>query len=106
MRASDEFDWDAFVSHASEDKDSFVVPLVTELQKYGLKIWFDQFTLRVGSSLHQVVALEDVMSQHSTLCIAGHEAPEFSTVFGTTLDLGPYYVIVQPREIEVRASDG
>ena len=51
MQTSEEFEWDAFVSHASEDKESFVGPLVMELQKYGLKIWYDKFTLRVGSSL-------------------------------------------------------
>lgn len=48
---------DAFVSHASEDKKSFVTPLVEELQKYGLKIWFDKFTLKVGDSLRK--AIED-----------------------------------------------
>ena len=28
---------------------------MAELQKYGLKIWFDKFTLRVGSSLRQSI---------------------------------------------------
>lgn len=55
MHASEEFEWDAFVSHASEDKQSFVAPLVTELQKYGLRIWFDKFTLHVGSSLRESI---------------------------------------------------
>ena len=49
------FEWDAFVSHASEDKASFVVPLVDELRKYGLQIWFDAFTLRVGDSLRESI---------------------------------------------------
>lgn len=47
--------WDAFISHASEDKESFVEPLVDELRKYGLKIWFDKFALRVGSSLRESI---------------------------------------------------
>lgn len=47
--------WDAFVSHASEDKESFVEPLVYELRKYGLEIWFDKFALRVGSSLRESI---------------------------------------------------
>ena len=55
MQASEEFEWDAFLCHASEDKASFVEPLVAELQKYGLKIRFDKFTLRVGSSLRQSI---------------------------------------------------
>ncbi|HEY3298788.1 MAG TPA: toll/interleukin-1 receptor domain-containing protein [Armatimonadota bacterium] len=55
MPNSGEFKWDAFLSHASEDKDSFVEPLAIELRKYGLKIWFDKFTLRVGSSLRESI---------------------------------------------------
>src|ERR1700722_5804122 len=55
MKASEEFEWDAFVCHASEDKQSFVEPLVAELQKYGLRIWFDKFTLHVGSSLRESI---------------------------------------------------
>lgn len=55
MDASEEFEWDAFVCHASEDKESFVEPLVAELQKDGLKIWFDKFTLHVGSSLRESI---------------------------------------------------
>lgn len=55
MAVEDNFAWDAFISHASEDKDSFVEPLVAELSKYGLKIWFDKFSLRVGSSLRESI---------------------------------------------------
>jgi hypothetical protein len=50
-----EYEWDAFLSHASEDKQSFVEPLVVELQKYGVRIWYDQFTLRVGCSLRKSI---------------------------------------------------
>lgn len=46
---------DAFISHASEDKESFVTPLYEELKKYGLEIWFDKFTLKVGDSLRESV---------------------------------------------------
>lgn len=49
------FDWDAFVSHASEDKSKFVVPLVDELRKYGVRIWFDAFSLKVGDSLRESI---------------------------------------------------
>lgn len=55
MQASEEFEWDAFVSHAFEDKEPFVVPLVADLQRYGLKIWFDEFTLHIGSSLRESI---------------------------------------------------
>jgi hypothetical protein len=45
------FQYDVFVSHTSEDKEDVVRPLVAELRKYGLNIWFDELTLRVGDSL-------------------------------------------------------
>jgi hypothetical protein len=43
--------WDAFISHASEDKDSFVRPLAHALTALGANIWYDEFTLRLGDSL-------------------------------------------------------
>jgi TIR domain len=48
-------EWDAFVSHASEDKSMFVVPLVDELRKYGLRVWFDASSLKVGDSLRESI---------------------------------------------------
>ena len=47
--------WDAFISHASEDTESFAGPLADELAKAGLKVWFDQFTLEVGDSLRECI---------------------------------------------------
>ena len=42
---------DIFVSHASEDKDSFVREFVRLLERAGLEVWYDEFTLRPGMSL-------------------------------------------------------
>ena len=47
--------WDLFICHASEDKEAFVRPLVTELQKLGLRVWYDEFTLRIGDSLRRKI---------------------------------------------------
>ncbi len=47
--------WDAFICHASEDKESFVSPLADELHAKGLNIWYDEFTLRVGDSLRRTI---------------------------------------------------
>ncbi|WP_052446985.1 toll/interleukin-1 receptor domain-containing protein [Vibrio campbellii] len=47
--------YDFFVSHASEDKPAFVRPLVNELNKLGLKIWYDEFTLEMGDSLRRSI---------------------------------------------------
>ena len=43
--------WDIFISHASEDKAGFVVPLVEALRRRGLSPWLDQCELNVGDSL-------------------------------------------------------
>ena len=47
--------WDAFISHATEDKESFVRPLAEALRARGKKIWFDEFTLTVGDSLRREI---------------------------------------------------
>lgn len=46
---------DVFISHASEDKDSFVRPLATELMNLGFDVWYDESTLKVGDSLRQKI---------------------------------------------------
>ena len=48
-------DYDAFISHASEDKDDLVRPLAEELIKNGLSIWYDEFKLKVGDSLRRSI---------------------------------------------------
>jgi hypothetical protein len=43
--------WDAFISHASEDKDNFVRPLASALRELGANTWYDEFSLKLGDSL-------------------------------------------------------
>ncbi len=43
--------WDAFVSHAWEDKEKFVRPLVKALGGLGVKLWYDEVSLKLGDSL-------------------------------------------------------
>lgn len=47
--------YDVFISHASEDKEAFVKPLVEALQSTGYKVWYDEFTLKVGDSLRRSI---------------------------------------------------
>jgi TIR domain len=47
--------WDVFLCHASEDKDSFVRPLANALKAAGLRVWYDEFTLRVGAGLRRSI---------------------------------------------------
>jgi hypothetical protein len=44
---------DVFISHASEDKDSFARPLAVALRAGGLDVWFDEFELIPGRSLRR-----------------------------------------------------
>src|SRR4030095_6344380 len=46
---------DLFVSHASEDKEGFVRPLVGALRSQGLRVWYDEFALKLGDSLRRSI---------------------------------------------------
>jgi hypothetical protein len=54
LEAGDEA-YDVFISHASEDKETIVRSLVSELVSQGLQVWYDEFTLRIGDSLRQKI---------------------------------------------------
>jgi hypothetical protein len=56
-----EFDYDLFISHASEDKEGFVRELVDLLVARGLRVWFDEAELQVGDSL--VRSIDDGLSR-------------------------------------------
>ncbi len=47
--------WDVFISYASEDKATVAKPLAIALEAEGIKVWFDEFTLRAGDSLRKVI---------------------------------------------------
>ena len=47
----DDFQYDVFLSHASEDKEAVAQPLAELLRKSGLRVWYDQFELKVGDNL-------------------------------------------------------
>ena len=48
-------EYDVFISHASEDKDSVVRALARALSDGGLKVWYDEFELRIGDSLRRKI---------------------------------------------------
>jgi|AGTN01.3.fsa_nt_gi TIR domain. len=47
--------YDVFVSHASEDKETFVRPFVEALQAKDIAVWYDEFELRLGDSLRRSI---------------------------------------------------
>lgn len=40
--------WEEFISHANNDKAGVVRPVSQSLFDYGLKVWSDEFTIKVG----------------------------------------------------------
>lgn len=48
-------EFDVFISHASEDKDDVVRELAQALQQAGLRVWYDEFELKIGDSLRRKI---------------------------------------------------
>jgi len=48
-------EWDVSISHASEDKDAIARPLVEAPRAKGLRVWYDEFSLKVGDSLRKKI---------------------------------------------------
>lgn len=48
-------EYDVFISHASEDKEEIVRPLVQSLENHGLRVWYDEFELKIGDSLRRKI---------------------------------------------------
>lgn len=62
--------YDAFISHASEDKQSLVRPLASMLEKMGFRIWYDEFELRIGDSLRQSIDRGLVNSKYGIVVLS------------------------------------
>ena len=46
-------DWDVFISHATEDKETVAGPLAHALRERGVSVWYDDFELQIGDSLRK-----------------------------------------------------
>ena len=55
MRIVSSEEYDFFICHASEDKEDLVRRLAETLVTKGAKVWYDEFTLKVGDSLRQEI---------------------------------------------------
>lgn len=67
---SSDVEFDLFISHASEDKDEFVRPLAETLENIGVKVWYDEFTLKVGDSLRKSIDQGLVKSRFGTVILS------------------------------------
>ena len=63
-------EFDLFISHASEDKDSIVRPLAQLLSDSGLRVWLDETEIKLGDSLRRSIEIK---------IRAGNPKPRLST---------------------------
>ena len=64
--------YDVFISHASEDKEDFVRPLAEELNRRGLRVWYDEFTIMIGDSLLRKIDEGLLKSQYGIVVLSRH----------------------------------
>jgi hypothetical protein len=67
---SEEIGYDAFISHATEDKEDIVRPLAQLLKDYGFRIWFDEFELEIGDSLRESIDKGLVNSRYGIVILS------------------------------------
>lgn len=64
--------YDFFISHASENKEDIARELAEALRDKGAKVWYDEFTLKVGDSLRRVIARGLRNSQYGVVILSEH----------------------------------
>jgi hypothetical protein len=65
-------EWDAFICHASEDKNDFVDPFARQLRDSGLSVWYDVFSLKVGDSLRRKIDEGLTKSRYGIVVLSKH----------------------------------
>jgi len=77
--------YDAFISHATEDKEKLVKPLAMALRKRGFRIWYDQFEMRVGDSLRQSID-RGLASSRFGIVVLSADSEGWRSAFRTDVD--------------------
>lgn len=69
-----EYAYDVFISHASEDKESFVKDLADRLSSppYSLAVWYDDFSLTLGDSLRRSIDKGLASSRFGVVILSKH----------------------------------
>jgi NDP-sugar pyrophosphorylase family protein len=62
--------YDVFICHAHEDKAAFVRPLAEALERAGLRVWYDEFEMTVGDSLHERIDHGLASSRHGVVVVS------------------------------------
>jgi hypothetical protein len=58
-----------FVSHASEDKDRFVLGFATELRARGVDVWLDKWEMLPGDSLVDKIFEEGIKGASAVIVV-------------------------------------
>lgn len=64
--------YDLFISHASQDKEDFVEPLAEILSEMGLRVWYDDFVLKVGDRLSRSIDKGIANSEYGLVVLSPH----------------------------------
>lgn len=72
MEPNDLADVELFISHASEDKDGLVRSLADYLQRTGVNVWYDEFTLTAGDSLSRSIDKGLATARYGLVVISPH----------------------------------
>ncbi len=64
--------WDAFISHESEEKETFVRPLAIAMRNLSISVWYSEFSLRVGDSLSRSIDKGLAGSRFGVVIISPH----------------------------------
>ena len=64
--------YDLFISHASEDKESVARPLKDALEGLGLRVWFDEQEILIGDSIRQKIERGLSQSQYGVAILSKH----------------------------------
>jgi len=65
-----------FVSHASEDKERFVLNFATKLREHGIDAWLDKWEMFPGDSLVDKIFEEGVKEANAIIIILSHNSVE------------------------------
>ena len=74
-------EYDAFMSHASEDKESVARPLTEALEARGLRVWFDNQEIRIGDSIRQKIEEGLAQSRYGVVILSKPFISKFWTNF-------------------------
>jgi len=64
----------AFICHASEDKERFVVPFATALRAHGVNAWLDRWQMQPGDSLVDKIFEEGLKNADCFIIVLSHNS--------------------------------